>query len=108
MLMCDRSDTPEQWPDHHLLHTGYLTPDRRAELAAGQISWQRWNVHLRASHLVALADQLGATQVVPLFTQLANNELNAWHGLLGERLCTAQRLSAHSRLVTLSSLGSFA
>ena len=107
-LMCDRSDTPEQWPDHHLLHTGYLTPDRRAELAAGQISWQRWNVHLRASHLVALADQLGATQVVPLFTQLANNELNAWHGLLGERLCTAQRLSAHSRLVTLSSLGSFA
>ncbi|EHJ94818.1 MBL fold metallo-hydrolase [Vreelandella boliviensis] len=107
-LVCDRNDTPEQWPDHHLLHTGYLTPDRRAELAAGEISWQRWNVHLRASHLVALADQLDATQVVPLFTQFSDNELNAWHRLLSDRLCTAQRFSANSRLVTLSCLGSFA
>ncbi|BBI53612.1 hypothetical protein HORIV_60330 [Vreelandella olivaria] len=99
-LMCDRNDTPAQWPNHHLLHTGYLTPDRRAQLAAGEISWQRWNVHLRASHLVALADQLGVTQVVPLFTRFSDNELNAWQGLLGDRLCTAQRFSTHSRLVT--------
>lgn len=107
-LMRDRDDTPQQWPDHRLLHTGYLTPDRRAELAAGQISWQRWNVHLRASHLVALADQLGATQVVPLFTQLSDNELKAWHGLLTNRLCTAQRFTANTRLVTHSCLGSYA
>lgn len=99
-LMCDRNDVPAQWPEHHLLHTGYLTPDRRAQLAAGEISWQRWNVHLRASHLVALANQLGASQVVPLFTQFSDSELNAWQGLLGDRLCTAQRFSTHSRLVT--------
>ncbi|MGO1716684.1 MAG: MBL fold metallo-hydrolase, partial [Halomonas sp.] len=71
------------------------------------ISWQRWNVHLRASHLVALADQLGATQVVPLFTPFSDNALNAWYGLLSDRLCTAQRFSAHSRSVTLSCLESF-
>lgn len=107
-LMCDRNDTPEQWPDHHLLHTGYLTTDRRAQLAAGEVSWQRWNVHLRASHLVALADQLGATQVVPLFTQFSDSELDAWHGLLSDRLCTAQRFSAHPRLVPFSCSRSFA
>lgn len=107
-LVRDRDDTPQQWPDHHLLHTGYLTPNRRAQLAAGEISWQRWNVHLRASHLVALADQLGATQVVPLFTQLSDNELKAWRGLLTNRLCTAQRFTANTRLVTHSCLGSFA
>lgn len=101
-LMCDRNDMPAQWPEHHLLHTGYLTPDRRAQLAAGDISWQRWNVHLRASHLVALANQLGASQVVPLFTQFSDNELDAWQELLGDRLCTAQRFSTHSRLVSLS------
>lgn len=107
-LVRDSDDTPQQWPDHRLLHTGYLTPDRRAQLAAGKISWQRWNVHLRASHLVALADQLGATQVVPLFTQLSDNELKAWHGLLTNRLCTAQRFTANTRLITHSCLGSFA
>ncbi|WP_447044495.1 MBL fold metallo-hydrolase [Vreelandella sp. H-I2] len=107
MLMCDRSDTPEQWPDHHLLHTGYLTPDRRAELAAGKISWQRWNVHLRASHLVALADQLGAAQVVPLFTSLSDNELTAWRRLLSDRLCTDQYFSAQAYPATFSSVGNF-
>ncbi|MBS3667413.1 MBL fold metallo-hydrolase [Vreelandella boliviensis] len=101
-LMCDRNDVPAQWPEHRLLHTGYLTPDRRAQLAAAEISWQRWNVHLRASHLVALANQLGASQVMPLFTQFSDSELNAWQGLLGDRLCTAQRFSTHSRLVTFS------
>lgn len=106
-LMCDRNDSSAHWPDHHLLHTGYLTPDRRTELAVGDISWQRWNVHLRASHLVALADQLGATQVVPLFTLLTENELAAWHKLLSDRLCTAQRFSVNSRLTTVSCTGSF-
>lgn len=106
-LICDRNDTPEQWPDHHLFHTGYLTPARRNELAAGDISWQRWNVHLRASHLVALADQLGAAQVVPLFTPLSANELTAWRRLLNGRLCTDQRFSAQAYPATFSSLGSF-
>ena len=101
-LISDRNDTPAQWPDHHLLHTGYLTPDRRVQLAAGEISWQRWNVHLRASHLVALAEQLGATQVVPLFTPLCDNELTAWRSLLSDRLCTAQRFPVNSHLATFS------
>ncbi|MBT2786110.1 MULTISPECIES: MBL fold metallo-hydrolase [unclassified Halomonas] len=107
-LISDHNDRPDQWIDHHLLHTGYLTPERRAQLAVGEISWQRWNVHLRASHLVALADLLDATQVVPLFTQFSDNELNAWHRLLSDRLCTAQRFSTQSRLATFSCSGSFA
>ncbi|WP_249977753.1 MBL fold metallo-hydrolase [Vreelandella olivaria] len=105
-LVNDRDDTPEQWPDHRLLHTGYLTPVRQAQLAAGEISWQRWNVHLRASHLQALAVQLGATQVVPLFTSLNDQALNEWCTLLGTRLCTAPMFTAHSS--NHSSLGSFA
>lgn len=107
-LISDRNDTPQQWPDHRLLHTGYLTPERQAQLGAEEISWQRWNVHLRASHLVALADQLGATHVVPLFTQLSDHELNTWHRLLHNRLCTVQRFNAHSGSTNHSSLGSFA
>ncbi|MGQ7261910.1 MBL fold metallo-hydrolase [Vreelandella sp. V005] len=106
-LIRDLNDTPEHWPDHHLLHTGYLTPERCNELAAGDISWQRWNVHLRASHLVALANQLGAVQVVPLFTPLSDNELTAWRRLLSDRLCTDQRFSAQACPATSSSLGSF-
>lgn len=106
-LICDRNDTPQQWPDHHLLHTGYLTPERRTELAAGDISWQRWNVHLRASHLVALANQLGAVQVVPLFTSFSHDELTVWRRLLSERLCTDQRFSAQAYPTTVSALGSF-
>ncbi|MGO2243533.1 MBL fold metallo-hydrolase [Halomonas sp. H2] len=101
-LISDRNDTPEQWPNYHLLHTGHLIPERRAQLAVGEISWQRWNVHLRASHLVALADQLGATQVVPLFTPLCANPLTAWRRLLSDRLCTAQRFRVDSRLATFS------
>ncbi|MDN7131417.1 MBL fold metallo-hydrolase [Halomonas sp. MC140] len=107
-LISDRNDTPAQWPNHHLLHTGYLTPDRCVQLAAGEISAQRWNVHLRASHLVALADQLGARQTVPLFTQLTDNALNAWSRLLGKGLCTNRRFKADARPTTLSSLRSFA
>ncbi|AYF33899.1 MBL fold metallo-hydrolase [Vreelandella alkaliphila] len=85
-LVSDRNDTPDQWPNYQLLHTGYLTPERQAQLAAGEISWQRWNVHLRASHLVALADQLAATQVVPLFTLLTGHRLSEWRQRLGQRL----------------------
>ncbi|PRY64203.1 beta-lactamase family protein [Vreelandella songnenensis] len=85
-LISDRDDTAAQWPGYQLLHTGYLTPSRCAELAADKILWQRWNVHLRASHLVALADQVGACQVVPLFTSLAEPGLSAWRALLGPRL----------------------
>ncbi|AIA73919.1 beta-lactamase [Halomonas campaniensis] len=85
-LVSDRNDTPDQWPNYQLLHTGYLTPERQVQLAAGEISWQRWNVHLRASHLVALADQLRATQVVPLFTPLTGHCLSKWRQRLGQRL----------------------
>ena len=107
-LISDHDDSPQQWPDHRLLHTGYLTPERQVQLAAGEISWQRWNVHLRASHLVALADQMDASQVVPLFTQLRDNELKAWQGLLGNRLYTSQRFKTDSRTTHFSSLRSFA
>jgi len=93
-LVSDRNDTPDQWPNYQLLHTGYLTPERQTQLAVGEISWQRWNVHLRASHLVVLADQLGATQVVPLFTPLTGHCLNEWHQRLGQRLCTHRTLGA--------------
>ncbi len=34
MLVSDRDDAPAQWPDHRLLHTGYLTP--RALCPAGR------------------------------------------------------------------------
>ncbi|UYO76201.1 MBL fold metallo-hydrolase [Halomonas qinghailakensis] len=94
-LVSDRNDTPDQWPNYQLLHTGYLTPERQAQLAAGEVRWQRWNVHLRASHLVALADQLRATQVVPLFTPLTGNCLSDWQQRLGQRLCTHRSLEIH-------------
>lgn len=102
VLVSDRDDSPAQWPHHRLLHTGYLTPERCAQLAAKEVLWQRWNVHLRASHLVALANQLGATQVVPLFTQLTGQPLNEWQRLLGKRLCTKHCLSSDARSTTLS------
>ncbi|MCE8043050.1 MBL fold metallo-hydrolase [Billgrantia desiderata SP1] len=67
-LVADRDDDPHDWPAHRLLHTGYLTPRRQRQRVAGEVDWQRWNVHLRLSHLRALVRQLGARQVVPLFT----------------------------------------
>ncbi|MGO2146465.1 MBL fold metallo-hydrolase [Halomonas sp.] len=91
-LISDRGDTAAMWPGFHLLHTGYLTPSRCAELTAGDILWQRWNVHLRASHLVALADQVNAERVVPLFTPLSEPALGAWCTLLGARLATQKTL----------------
>lgn len=91
-LISDRDDTAAMWPGCQLMHTGYLTPSRYAELAAGDILWQRWNVHLRASHLVALADQVNAERVVPLFTPLSEPTLSAWRTLLGARLATQKTL----------------
>ncbi|MFW3613488.1 MBL fold metallo-hydrolase [Billgrantia antri] len=67
-LVADRDDAPEDWPTHRLLHTGYLTPRRQRQRAAGEVDWLRWNVHLRLSHMRALMRQLGAGQVFPLFT----------------------------------------
>nr|WP_163501892.1 MBL fold metallo-hydrolase [Halomonas socia] len=67
-LVEDRDDDPQDWPEHRLLHTGYLTLRRQRQRAAGELDWQRWNVHLRLSHLRALVRQLGAEQVIPLFT----------------------------------------
>lgn len=103
-LISDRDDTAAMWPDRHLLHTGYLTPSRCAELAAGDILWQRWNVHLRASHLVVLADQLNAERVVPLFTHLSEPALGAWRTLLGERLATAKTLFSNTSTLNNRSL----
>lgn len=99
-LVTDRNDTPSQWPNYQLLHTGYLTPERQVQLAAGEISWQRWNVHLRASHLVALADQLAASQVVPLFTPLTGNCLSEWRQRLGQRLRTHHTLEIQPHTAT--------
>lgn len=95
-LISDRGDTAAMWPGFHLLHTGYLTPSRRAELAAGDILWQRWNVHLRASHLVELADQVNAERVMPLFTPLSEPALSAWRTLLGARLTMEKTLSLNT------------
>lgn len=67
-LVQDRDEDPEDWPQHRLLHTGYLTPRRQRQRAAGEVDWLRWNVHLRLSHMRALVQQLGAGQVLPLFT----------------------------------------
>jgi len=96
-LVSDRDDQPADWPDHRLLHTGYLTPQRCAQLAANEVLWQRWNVHLRASHLVALAHQLQAAQVVPLFTRLDDEAIDHWRERLGTRLTTQARLVLSSR-----------
>lgn len=67
-LVADRDDDPEDWPGYRLLHTGYLTPRRQRQRIAGEVDWQRWNVHLRLSHMRGLVRQLGAEQVTPLFT----------------------------------------
>ncbi|RCV86412.1 MBL fold metallo-hydrolase [Billgrantia montanilacus] len=67
-LVEDRDDDPQEWPAHRLLHTGYLTPRRQRQRATGEVDWQRWNVHLRLSHMRALTRQLGVGQVIPLFT----------------------------------------
>ncbi|NIC04946.1 MBL fold metallo-hydrolase [Billgrantia bachuensis] len=67
-LVEDRDDDPQEWPEHRLLHTGYLTPRRQRQRAAGEVDWWRWNVHLRLAHMRALMRQLGAGQVIPLFT----------------------------------------
>lgn len=98
-LISDRDDTANMWPGFHLLHTGYLTPSRCAELAAGDILWQRWNVHLRASHLVELADQIKAERVVPLFTHLSEPALSAWRTLLGTRLATQKKLFLNTHVL---------
>lgn len=103
-LFDDNDDTAAMWPQHRLLHTGYLTPARCVELAAGQIFWQRWNVHLRASHLVALADDLGADVVVPLFTSLDEPNASVWRHLLGRRFTAQRTLSLpHSHRLSLTS-----
>ncbi|MCO7229561.1 MBL fold metallo-hydrolase [Halomonas sp. CnH100-B] len=103
-LVSDRGDNPADWPHHRLLHTGYLTPQRRQQLAAGEVLWQRWNVHLRASHLVALANQLQAAQVAPLFTSLHAEAETTWRELLSERFITQPSLNAPSAARPLSSL----
>ena len=102
-LVSDRDDDPPDWPHHRLLHTGYLTPQRRQQLAAGEVLWQHWNVHLRASHLVALAHQLQAVQVAPLFTPLHADAESAWRDLLGTRLITQPSLDVEAQTKVLSS-----
>ncbi|MEX2366212.1 MAG: hypothetical protein WD601_06370, partial [Pseudohongiellaceae bacterium] len=86
MLVADQNDGYLDWPEHQVLHTGYLTPERRRRVAAGVELWRRWNVHFRASDLVQLRDSLNARQVVPLFTML--NPTTAWQARLGPCLYT--------------------
>ena len=105
-LISDRDDTAAMWPGFHLLHTGYLTPSRCAELAAGDILWQRWNVHLRASHLVELANEVKAERVVPLFTHLSEPALGAWRTLLGARLAAEKTLFLNAHVLNTTSLNS--
>lgn len=86
LLVADDADT-SRWlagQDRTLLYSGYLRPERRAEVVEGRAHWLRWNVHPRASDLVCLAYRLGATRVVPLFTSL--DPLPDWRRLLGRRL----------------------
>ncbi|MGQ4878547.1 MBL fold metallo-hydrolase [Billgrantia sp. LNSP4103-1] len=68
-LVADRDDDPLDWPDHRILHTGYLTPRRQRQRAGGEVDWRRWNVHLRLSHMRWLTNRLGAERVIPLFTR---------------------------------------
>lgn len=84
MLVADQNDDYRDWPEHQLLHTGYLTPERRERVSSGLELWRRWNVHLRASDLVQLRNTLGARQLVPLFTSLSQNTV--WYDLLGPAL----------------------
>ncbi|GHE22955.1 MBL fold metallo-hydrolase [Halomonas urumqiensis] len=67
-LVEDRDDDPEDWPEHRLLHTGYLTPRRQRQRTAGEVDWQRWNVHLRLAHMRTMVNRLRAARATPLFT----------------------------------------
>ena len=98
MLVADHGDGYHDWPEHHLLHTGYLTPDRQARVAAGVEYWRRWNVHLRASDLIQLADTLEAQQLVPLFTSFTSGA--AWRDWLGSRLCINNTLDVNDATET--------
>lgn len=98
MLVADRNDVAQHWPEHQLLHTGYLTPDRRGRVAGGLEHWRRWNVHLRASDLAWLGDTLGARQLVPLFTSLT--QTMAWQERLGPLLCTDTTLELNNETKT--------
>ncbi|SDK24760.1 MBL fold metallo-hydrolase [Billgrantia gudaonensis] len=68
-LVEDCDDDPQDWPEHRLLHTGYLTPRRQRQKADGEVDWLRWNVHLRLTHMRGLTNRLGAERVIPLFTR---------------------------------------
>ncbi|WP_244613316.1 MBL fold metallo-hydrolase [Modicisalibacter radicis] len=98
MLVADRNDGHWDWPGRRLLHTGYLTPDRRERVAAGLEHWQRWNVHLRAGDLVRLRDTLGARRLVPLFTSLTQTA--AWRDRLGPQLHTDSVLELNDAVET--------
>ncbi|MGY6566198.1 MAG: MBL fold metallo-hydrolase [Halomonadaceae bacterium] len=76
-LVADRDDDPVDWPGHRLLHTGYLTPRRQRQRVAGETDWQRWNVHLRLSHLRSLMGRLGAREVTPLFTSVVDEMIES-------------------------------
>lgn len=98
MLVADHNDSHRDWPDHHLLHTGYLTPDRQARVKSGVEYWRRWNVHLRASDLIRLADTMEAQRLVPLFTSLT--PAAAWRDWLGPRLCINNTLDINDATET--------
>ncbi|WP_409526423.1 MBL fold metallo-hydrolase [Nitrincola sp. MINF-07-Sa-05] len=66
-----------------VIYTGYTPAKARADIAAGRAKWLRWNVHPRLSDLQNLADDLSASQVIPLFCSMQQTE--RWKKAFGER-----------------------
>ncbi|WP_084155921.1 MBL fold metallo-hydrolase [Halomonas halocynthiae] len=70
LLLVDDDGLRNTWPGFHTLHSGYLTPSRRRQVAAGEATWQRWNVHPRLTDITTLMNLLQAQELWPLFTEL--------------------------------------
>ncbi|KJE36364.1 beta-lactamase [Thalassospira sp. HJ] len=65
----------DQWQDAgrmgssaHVIFTGFMPIEARKMVEKGHAHFRRWNVHPLASHVIDLANQCHAMQVVPLFT----------------------------------------
>ena len=70
LLLVDDDGHRNTWPGYHTLHSGYLTPPRRRQVAAGEAAWRRWNVHPRLTDITTLMSMLQARELWPLFTEL--------------------------------------
>lgn len=70
LLLVDDDGHRNTWPGFHTLHSGYLTPSRRRQVATGKATWRRWNVHPRLTDITTLMGMLKAQELWPLFTEL--------------------------------------